>query len=78
MTYPASTKPPTIRDLMPDGYLAVLAERTGMKTVSNISQLVLRQQTSSTHWPQVEKLAQETNPEGFARWQAAQQPAVAG
>jgi hypothetical protein len=76
MTYPTN-KAPTIRDLMPEGYLATLSERTGVKTITNLSQIVLREQTSSIHWAQVEKLAEQTNPDGFAAWKAAQPQPVA-
>jgi len=73
--------PPTsIRDLMPDNYTVELAKRTGSKNVSNLSQIVRLEHTRSKYWPAVLKLAQETNPEGYASWAAANPdklPAVA-
>jgi hypothetical protein len=69
-------QPPRIRACMPEGYLPLLAERTGVKVLTNLSQIVRLEQTSSKHWPEVERLAAETNPEGFAAWQAAQHTAV--
>lgn len=60
-----------MRELMPDGFLGTLADRTGCKSVPDLSQIVLRERTTSKYWPAVEALAKQTNPEGFARWQAA-------
>lgn len=68
--------PPTIRELMPAGFLPLLCKRTGRKNISNMSQVVNYENTASSVWPEVVKLAKETNPEGYARWEAAQtQPA---
>jgi hypothetical protein len=65
-------KPPTsIRDLMPDNYTVELAKRTQSKNVSNLSQIVRLEHTRSKYWPAVLKLAEETNPTGFATWAAA-------
>lgn len=62
---------------MPEGYLARLSDLTGVRTIPNLSQIVRYEQQSSKHWPAVETLARETNPEGFAAWKAAQlQPAA--
>jgi hypothetical protein len=61
---------PKMRELMPSGFLGILADRTGCTSVPDLSQIVLRERKTSKYWPQVEKLAQETNPEGFAQWQA--------
>jgi hypothetical protein len=67
---------PRIRSLMPEGYLARLSDLTGVRTIPNLSQIVRYEQKSSKHWPAVESLAKQTNPEGFAAWQTAQsQPA---
>ena len=64
--------PPTsIRDLMPDNYTVELAKSTGSKNVSNLSQIVRLEHTNSKYWPAVLKLAQETNPQGYATWAAA-------
>ncbi|MDF7810739.1 hypothetical protein [Hymenobacter sp. YC55] len=68
------TTVPTMRQLMPEGYIAELAVRTGMSNPSNIVQLVKREQTTSKHWPAVKKLALETNPEGLSQWEAAHLP----
>ena len=57
---------------MPEGYLAILSKRTGVRTIPNLSAIVRMEQISSKHWPAVEQLALETNPTGFAEWQAAQ------
>ncbi|MBG8556188.1 hypothetical protein [Hymenobacter guriensis] len=62
----------TIRQLMPPGFLAELAKRTGLRNPSNLAQLVRMEQTTSRHWPAVLGLAKETNPEGFAQWESAQ------
>lgn len=71
------TKPetvaPSIRELMPPGFLRTLLDRTGCKQRATISDVVLLEQASSKYWPAVEKLARETNPEGFAAWEAARE-----
>lgn len=69
--------PPRIRELMPDNYTVALAARTGCKNVSNLSQIVRLEHTASKYWPAVVQLAQETNPAGFARWEAAHDTAQA-
>ena len=74
-------KPPTsIRDLMPDNYTVELAKLTGSKNVSNLSQIVRLEHAASKYWPAVLALAEKTNPQGYARWAAANPdklPAVA-
>ena len=60
-----------MRALMPDGFLGTLADRTGCKSVPDLSQIVLRERTTSKYWAAVEQLAKETDPAGFARWEAA-------
>lgn len=75
-------KPPPlkIRDLMPEGYLALLVERTGCMSYSNLAQIVRNQFAKSKYWPAVLALAQETDPNGYATWAAANPdklPAVA-
>jgi hypothetical protein len=68
----ANTPPtPSIRSLMPEGFLRTLLARTKCKQKTTISDVVLQQSTSSKYWPAVEALAKETNPEGFAKWEAA-------
>lgn len=69
-------KPPTIRDLMPEGYLAQLVERTGCKNYSNLAKIVRYEHTTSKFWPAVASLAEDTNPQGFATWTEAN-PAAA-
>lgn len=68
---------PKMRELMPPGFLGTLADRTHCTSVPDLSQIVLRERTSSKYWPAVEQLARETNPTGFARWQAARPTPVA-
>jgi hypothetical protein len=74
-------KPPTgIRDLMPEGYLSQLMDRTGSRSYSNLAQIVRTQHYTSKYWPAVLALAKATNPEGYAAWVAANPdmvPAVA-
>lgn len=65
------TTAPSIRDLMPNGFLRTLLARTGCKQRATISDVVLVEATTSKYWPAVEKLARETNPEGFAQWEAS-------
>lgn len=68
-----------IRDLMPKGYIRKLYELTGCKSKSSLSDTVTYEVDTSQYWPAVLRLAAETNPEGFAQWQAAQtQPVAAG
>jgi hypothetical protein len=62
-------KPPTgIRDLMPDGYLSQLMDRTGSRSYSNLAQIVRSQHHTSKYWPSVLALAEATNPTGYAAW----------
>lgn len=63
--------PPTIRELMPAGFLPLLCKRTGRKNISNMSQVVNYENTASSVWPEVVKLAKETDPEGYAKWEHA-------
>jgi len=63
--------PPGIRNLMPEGFLGILADRTGCTSMPDLSQIVLRERSRSKYWPAVLKLAEETNPTGFAAWAAA-------
>ena len=63
--------PPKMRQLMPEGFLAILADRTGSMSMQGLSQIVRFERVTSKHWPAVAQLAQETNPTGFAAWQAA-------
>jgi hypothetical protein len=60
--------PPKIRDLMPQGYLAQLVDRTGCASYSNLAQLVRNQHSTSKYWPAVLALAEVTNPQGYAAW----------
>ena len=67
-----ATPTPRIRQLMPAGYLRTLQLRTNCKQKATLNDVVLSESTGSKYWPAVEALAQETNPDGFAEWQAAQ------
>lgn len=62
---------PSIRSLMPEGFLRMLLNRTGCKQRATISDVVLLEATTSKYWPAVEALAKETNAEGFAQWEAS-------
>ncbi|SNC62440.1 hypothetical protein SAMN06265337_0670 [Hymenobacter gelipurpurascens] len=68
---------PTMRELMPTGFIKELARRTGCKSASQLSGVISLENTGSRLWPAIEALAEETNPDGFARWQHAQQHATA-
>jgi hypothetical protein len=63
--------PPKLRQLMPEGFLGTLADRTGCTSVPDLSQIVLRERSSSKYWPAVLTLAQQNNPQGYAIWAAA-------
>lgn len=65
------TTAPKLRHLMPQGFLGTLADSTGCTSVPDLSQIVLRERSSSKHWPAVLALAEKSNPEGFALWAAA-------
>lgn len=72
--------PPKLRQLMPEGYLSLLADRTGCTSMPDLSQIVLRERSTSKYWPAVLALAEATNPTGYAAWVAANPdklPAVA-
>ncbi|RSK29883.1 MULTISPECIES: hypothetical protein [Hymenobacter] len=62
---------PTMRELMPAGFIKELARRTGCKSASQLSGVISLENTGSRLWPEVEKLAEETDPAGFAAWQSA-------
>jgi hypothetical protein len=62
---------PTIRELMPPGFLPLLCKRTSSANLSNMSQVVSLENHRSAFWPEVLKLAKETNPTGYATWAAA-------
>lgn len=62
---------PTIRELMPKGFLPLLCKRTKSGNLSNMSQVVNLENANSSFWPAVVQLAKETDPVGFARWEAA-------
>lgn len=61
----------TFRDLMPENFIALLAKDTGVTDPSAISKLVRYPNPKSKHWRHAAALAQKTNPEGYARWEAA-------
>jgi hypothetical protein len=66
-----STVPQKIRELMPEGYTVKLAESTGSKNLSNLSQVVRLEHTVSKYWPAVLALAKKSYPERYAAWAAA-------
>jgi len=74
---PMETTTPTMRDLMPNGFIKELAKRTGCKSASQLSGVISLENAGSRLWPAITALARETNPTGFALWQAAQQHATA-
>ena len=59
---------PTMRELMPPGFLPLLCKQTGTANLSNMSQVVNLENNRSAAWPAVLALAEKTNPEGFAKW----------
>lgn len=69
-------KVPTIRELMPDGFLRLLLLRTKTHQAGYLSNIVLTEAVNSKHWHAVETLAKENNPEGYARWKASQPESV--
>ena len=62
---------PKFHELMPPGYIATLAESTGLTDPSGISKLVRYPNPRSKYWPAAVALAEKNDPEGFARWAAA-------
>jgi hypothetical protein len=52
-------------------------QRTGCKQRATISDVVLLEQTTSKYWPATAQLARETNPAGFAQWEAAHEAQAA-
>ena len=66
-----ANRPPTMRELMPKGFLPLLCKRTKSGNLSNMSQVVSLENIKSGFWPAVLALAQETNPSGYAAWAAA-------
>lgn len=66
-------KPPTISDLMPEGYLAQLVASTGCKNYSNLAKIVRYEHHTSKFWPAVLALAEATDPQAYAAW-VAQNP----
>lgn len=62
---------PTMRQLMPPGFLPALCKSTGTANLSNMSQVVNLENSRSAAWPAVLALAEKHNPEGFAQWAAA-------
>lgn len=66
-----TTSTPTIRELMPDDYTTKIANlvRADGKAApypSNLSQVVTQERISSKYWPYVERLARDTDPEGYS------------
>jgi hypothetical protein len=72
------TQTPTIRQLMPSGFLTELRKRTNRRTsTAYLSTIVQCETVGSKFWPHVAALAEETNPEGYAAWKAAHGPIAA-
>lgn len=63
--------PPTIKEVLGEGWMKPLAQRSGVKDSGTLSRLVNLEYHTSKHWPAVLALAEETNPQGFAAWAAA-------
>jgi hypothetical protein len=63
--------PLRIRDLMPLGFTRILRDRTTCRDKGAISDLVSIENPGSKYWPAVLRLAEETNPAGYAAWAAA-------
>lgn len=60
---------PTLRELMPAGFIKELGRRTGCKSASRLSGLIsMEGPCTAREWPAIEDLARETDAAGFARW----------
>lgn len=60
-----------IRQLMPPGFVSLLATDTGLTDPAAISKLVNYEQHTRRGWPEVLALAEKTDPAGYAAWAAA-------
>jgi hypothetical protein len=73
-------RPPTIKEVLGEGWFKGVALHTGVKDSGTLSRLVNLEYHTSKHWPAVLEYAQKVNPAGFATWAAANPdkvPAVA-
>ena len=68
---------PTLRQLLPPNHIILLAQRCKLKSTRYLHDVISLENTDYKHWPEIESLAQETNPEGFAKWEAARAEAQA-
>lgn len=57
-------QPKTIRELMPEGYLRIIAHET-LAYPSTISEAVVSERTNSKLWPVIERLAKETDSKAY-------------
>jgi hypothetical protein len=60
-----------MRELMPAGFLRTLSDNTGCTNDPTLTTVIARERHTSKYWPAVLKLAEETDPNGFAEWVAA-------
>lgn len=63
----------TIRSLMPPNHLGILAKRCKLNTMRYLQEVIALENAGYKNWPEVLKLAEETDPAGYAEW-AAQNP----
>lgn len=73
-------QPKPIRELMPDGYLRIIAHET-MAYPSTISEAVVSERTNSKLWPVIERLAKETDSKAYKErmdWLAAHRGRYSG
>lgn len=73
-------KPPTIKEVLGEGWMKGVALHTGVKDSGTLSRLVNLEYHTSKHWPAVLEYARKVNPQGYATWVAANPdkvPAVA-
>lgn len=64
-------KQPTIKEVLGEGWMKPLAQRSGVKDSATLSRLVNLEYHTSKHWPAVLEYARKVNPLGFASWAAA-------
>lgn len=77
---PDKKAPESLRELMPAGYTRKLMKLTGCMQRQTMCDIVLTENPRAKYWPAALALAEETDPEGFAAWAAANPhklPAVA-
>jgi hypothetical protein len=56
---------------MPAKHLRTLAKRCNLNTMRYMQEVIDLENAGYKYWPEVLKLAEETNPAGFAQWAAA-------